>query len=329
VSSTEINEASRAQINLEAADWVTRLHDAEAHTKDHASFIVWVRRSKLHLAAFMAADDTFSRLEGIDLHRQWPLDSLRPQRPRWRAGFAVAAMVLIACVALYGLVRQDPHDIATRIGEQRVVKLSDGSVMMLNTQSRARIEYSAKERRVVLERGEALFTAARDTRRPFLVIANGTHIRALGTQFRVYQRASATTVTVIEGAVQVSTTPSSLGPTVPSQEISTSSARLSAGEQVDVDRGGHLLKHAAAPVSDVLAWRERQLVFRGTALAEIAAEFNRYNTAQIQIFDARAGRRKMSGTFDMDKPQALVAYLQKDETLRVDHDGDAWVVRRR
>ena len=53
--------------------------------------------------------------------------------------------------------------------------------------------------------GQALFTVAKDPRRPFVVSADHTRVRAVGTQFDVQKRTSGTTVTVLEGRVAILT----------------------------------------------------------------------------------------------------------------------------
>ena len=92
---------------------------------------------------------------------------------------------------------------ATAIGEQRSIELSDGSTVILNSKSKVRVRYSKTERLVDLLEGQALFHVAQDSVHPFIVSASGTRVRAVGTQFDVYQRRSSTTVTVLEGRVAI------------------------------------------------------------------------------------------------------------------------------
>jgi len=45
----------------------------------------------------------------------------------------------------------------------------------------------------------------------------------------------------------------------------------------------------------VLSWRQRRLVFRDATLADIAAEFNRYNHTQIHVEGDAARELRLSG----------------------------------
>jgi transmembrane sensor len=66
------------------------------------------------------------------------------------------------------------------------------------------VNFSARVRFVELVKGEALFEVRPDPRRPFTVTAGDASIRDVGTRFNVYRGADNTTVSVLEGEVQVS-----------------------------------------------------------------------------------------------------------------------------
>src|ERR1700742_1470396 len=101
--------------------------------------------------------------------------------------------LLVICLALVAALRVDtaqwislPGPIwiryTTQVGDVKRVLLTDGSAIDLNTDSEMRALVSATERQIELTKGEALFTVARDTNRPFSVRAGGATIDAVGTQ---------------------------------------------------------------------------------------------------------------------------------------------------
>jgi transmembrane sensor len=100
-----------------------------------------------------------------------------------------------------------------------------------------------------------------------------------------------------------------------------SASEITAGEQARVSAAGAIVKQTHADLQRAVAWRERRLVFRGDTLEDVAREFNRYNTLQIQIEDASVRDRRLTATFDADDPQSLVLFLQKSGDLRVDEHG--------
>jgi transmembrane sensor len=330
-------------------------------------FIEWVRQSADHLAAFLRADDTFCRLAGMDQSRRIDVDELRqrssnhikdqdrsfpaepaepPARKRHGQLLAWAASMLLAIAGAFIWVAMKRTPVyTTGIGEQLSVKLPDGSMMTLNTKSRATIEFTAEQRLVYLQTGEALFEVEHDERRPFMVRTPSAQVRDIGTRFNVYQhdtsgsnRDAATTVSVLEGVVQIAAAHraadseklQSGGSTMPttgpgSEPPEQSAIRLVAGEQANVSKIG-VTRAATEDVSDAVAWRARELVFHGTPLEDVAAEYNRYNAKKIRIHDPDIAQRRMSGTFSADRPQLLVLYLQNDSSVSVKVSGSDWII---
>jgi transmembrane sensor len=77
-------------------------------------------------------------------------------------------------------------DFSTALAQQREIRLSDGSTMLLNTASKATVFFSMREREVYLAHGEASFNVTHDADRPFLVRAGNNHrMQATGTRFDV------------------------------------------------------------------------------------------------------------------------------------------------
>lgn len=74
----------------------------------------------------------------------------------------------------------------TKFGERRTIVLSDGSTVILNSSSLLSVakDYN-QQNRVVKLSGEAFFEVAKDKARPFMVIANNTITKALGTSFKI------------------------------------------------------------------------------------------------------------------------------------------------
>jgi transmembrane sensor len=185
--------------------------------------------------------------------------------------------------------------------------LTDGSTVNLNSQSAIEIRFTSAERGVVLTKGEALFHVAKNAARPFIVTTGGTRVRAVGTEFDVYRKSTATIVSVLEGRVEVSQPPTSRSGRT-SEATTVERLLLTAGYRVAVTRagiGGSEEVDAAAAI----AWTQRQLIFDSASAADVAEEFNRYNSRQMIIDSDLAGLR-LSGVFSSTDPMAFVRFLQ-------------------
>jgi transmembrane sensor len=303
-----------------------------------------IQRSEIEALASQATGSTASSetmlppnvvsLHDSDLaaHARAPANSLSTSHWIRRAvtlAAGIAAISLAGWWAFEGPLSWRTY--TTKVGEQRALELEDGSVVNLNTDSQLKVRFSRSVRVLRLVAGEALFKVRHETERPFLVDAGDSMIRAIGTQFNVYRRVNGTIVSVLEGTVRIPRD-SPLTPTAPSNTASASvtnaaSAQASAGETVDVSQG-RLIKHRQVNTADVVAWRQRRLVFHDDTLLEIAAEFNRYNrTPQLEVEGAQAQQHRFAGTFDADAPEALLATLRSDESLVIERGLDRIVIR--
>lgn len=344
------------RLDEQAAEWLLRLEFEPSEATERA-FRAWLEGSADHMQALLEMTAVDRNLTGLDANRIIDLerliadvraegtatvvalpdsvssraeDSSSPPPPtlaaRWRVP-AIAAAFAGVCVVVAMLVgpRLGTTSYATTIGEQRSMKLDDGSIVQLNTRSRVEVSYSDRWRDVRLIDGEALFTVEHDPDRPFRVITDTTVVRAVGTQFNVYRRGDSTTVAVVEGRVSVSDSESGQA----AGHGAAAPLLLSAGEIAAVSNSGAVTKQADDAVARAITWRQRQLSFDHDSLAYVAEQFNRYNKIQIQIADAEVRERQLDGVFDADQPEALLAFLALDRSLRFERSQHAIVIHKR
>ncbi|MBS0421414.1 MAG: FecR domain-containing protein [Proteobacteria bacterium] len=336
----------------EAAQWLFRLK-TEDTPATHAEFAAWVRKGAGNLQEFLFAQAIWREFDGIDpaVHAHFAASndesdssvvslaaarvkaSPPPSPPKqrrtlsWAAGLAAcAALVAIFWIALSP---KDSRIYTTDVGDQKAIKLSDGSVVNLNTQSKVEVRYSARQRIIRLIRGEALFAVEKDPERPFVVITDNARIRAVGTQFNVYRSSqSQTRVTVLDGVVQVSENEAAAknAPVGADQTV-----RLAAGDEAEVgtSEGMGIVRNVVPNVQRSVAWRARRLVFPGTAVSDIANEFNRYNHLRIRVEGDALRQRRMSGVFDADDPTPLIKFLSADPNVIVTKTADEVLIQPR
>ena len=220
---------SRDVTEQAAEAWETFQGTDEASPSEHRDFDDWMRRSPEHVEAYLRVFRTMHTLRSQDIrwpdtpaetlirearsYMDRPVTTLREESPerfdspqrrfaRARLAFALAA-TLFAAIAVAWFIMMSPQTFETRFGEQRFVRLDDGSGVTLNTASRIEVRFQKGHRFIRLVRGEALFEVAHDPVRPFDVYTGKTILRAVGTRFNVDMRADRTTVTVLEGVVSL------------------------------------------------------------------------------------------------------------------------------
>jgi len=254
-----------------------------------------------------------------------------PAGRKWRAATLVAVLVLGIALGVTYLSWPSTMTYQTVVGEQSSFTLQDGSVVFLNTNSKVRVGGLPAERHIELVRGEARFKVARDASRPFTVATATAAVRALGTVFNVRFDPLSTEVAVLEGQVEVTVARATEPPpevpvtankgSAAIQSAAVQRIRLAAGERAAVTQRG-IQANAGPPIESVMAWTERRLVFRDQPLDAVIQEFNRYRMHPLVLDDPALAALRISGVFDLNDPESLIAYLGTYETVRVDRRSD-------
>ena len=289
---------SSAQIEQQAAIWAARL-DARALTPaEQADLDAWLSGDSRRLGAWAMARAALARVElaqaSGSTHPAARIPWLTRRFLLRGAGMALAASA-VGAVAL-GLWNDGDH-YATGKGEMLRIALSDGSIVNLNTASEMDVQFTDRQRTIILRGGEALFAVAKDASRPFVVIAGDARVRAVGTAFTVRHEARRPVdVIVSEGVVEVS-------------EARAAPVRVSQGTRAVVDPRAATPIETAAIASDTieqeLYWREGKIAFRDTTLASAAAQFARYNDEHIVIADPVLAQETITGLFIANDPRGF------------------------
>ena len=77
------------------------------------------------------------------------------------------------------------NEYETEVGEHSMVTLTDGSELILNTNTLVQVHYTATHRLLTLQRGEMHVRVAKDEDRPLSVLAGNSIVQAVGTEFNV------------------------------------------------------------------------------------------------------------------------------------------------
>ena len=323
---TEVVPLSDQDGLIETANrWVLRLDEGLSAT-DEVALREWLSADPEHLAVFLEAAKAWdesavlARLADI-----FPRTSTTPQRrARWALPAAATALAIVVGIAT---VERLPHlsfdttqriessaqVLNTAIGEQKTMALTDGSVVVLNTDSEIRVAFSPDARVLHLLRGEIHVSVADDPSRPFSVVAGDHVVQAIGTSFSVEitpdQRVD---LLVTEGTVVVGIhAPGSRPEAAPPVLAQTEDNTVEAGEGLRMGDINSVVMPVTAEEIDVkLAWRYGSLMFSSEPLESALTEMERYTTVRFVFVDEELKTRSVSGRFRAGDVEALLVALR-------------------
>lgn len=329
-----------SEIRLEASEWIARLNADRVSAEDRARFDAWRGAHAAHARAYQEVAATWRRLNSTgelvravassqafaESTRRAIRNSVRASRRR--AMLSIAATVGAAAVLTgwwLGAFSLPRTQFQTAIGEHAAVELPDGSSLELNSNSRARVDYTAQTRVIRLERGEAFFKVEHDVHRPFWVVAGGSWVRAVGTAFNVYVQPAGVRVTVSEGMVKVASNAASVSEAPSDAGLArVPVAVLKAGQQVNVNGAASEVR-AVMPMemTRLVSWRAGSVYFKTDRLIDVVEELGRYTTLKIVIEDDALRELRIGGTFETNTQgaEALLMTLEDGFGLQVRRDG--------
>lgn len=332
-------------IDRRAAEWFGR-REVGLSSQQEKEFQSWLEADERHAVHYRQFDDTWDLLDGLKaLNDRAPVKlnnwSTFPSWGRWVTVALAAAAAIAVAFTLWPRFGQSPnstHIAETQAGGMKMMELPDGSVVHLNADSFVSVQYSPKERRVVLSRGEAHFAVATNPDRPFIVTAGAVSVHAVGTAFNVRIDPGAVEVMVTEGKVRVDDSAKGQSLLAPDANELTGSAHpgsqlLIAGEKVSIPVVANIpapaVPAAISPeqIDLSLAWQTKMLEFDMTPLGDVVQVFNLHNTHQLVILDQALARRPFGGTFRADNYSVFVQLLEQRFGVVAERSGDRTVLK--
>jgi len=324
----EMNAAGlRPSLSDQVVTWLALLRSGRATPKDYANFQAWRDASPDHEEAWQQLTgglnsnapgrlgDAYPSGYAGEANAVAPMDipSLAPPPPArrllpGRRHFLGGVLALGACAAGAACVgmayssRSGPaSNASTQTGERRRYMLSDGSQLLLNARSRAKLEYTSSYRLLHLLEGAVSVSVQPDPSRPFLVRTAEGEVRAWDARYMVRQQMGRTLVVAHERDVEVKTG-------------SGSRLTVPAGTGTRFDTA-----HIGPPRSELLAdaaWEHGWIEANNRPLAEIVASLRPYRSGTLRVSLA-AGGLPVHGSYPLDDTDIALRALENNMPIRV------------
>jgi transmembrane sensor len=320
--------------------WLVRL-DAGASADDLQALGQWLNEDPSHLDVLMEMAAVWDQMSMLtELSEIFPLKSytnLQESRQQRRK-----LMMTVGATALGGLVvggfsllgwkfgglkgRDVKSSYQTAIGELQTVALPDGSEVLLNTNTLVEVVYAEHERNVFLQRGEALFTVAKDATRPFRVYAGNRMVEAIGTAFTVQRtEQNSLEVLVTEGKVNFVHLNKEVAPQeespVPAPIIDSDDILVAGEYAATKEDTGETVEKRSIQREEInvrLAWQYGMLLFQQEPLERVLREVSRYTTIRVETDEqVRSRNIQVNGYYRAGDVDSLLVAMQRNFKLNV------------
>jgi transmembrane sensor len=342
--SNVIELPNKEQIYEQASQWIAKL-DRNLTAVEQKKLQQWVQQNDEHRVVLFEMAKLWDNMDSLarlaDLFQ--PPATQKARRLPYFYGAAAASFVFAIMITLLNIGGEQTKPILaffspappqllldstyqTPIGEHSSVILPDGSHLVLNTNSRVKVKYTAEQRLFLLEQGEINIEVAHNKNRPLSVMARDKIVQALGTAFNVrIINDQEVELIVTDGKVLVGKRDQQLENIehIKTRRLPRDSMAISKGEKVML--GSHQENIAKVAVGDLdaeLSWRHGNIVFRGETLEQALIEISRYTSIEFEILDNDIKHERIAGLFKAGDVSGLLQTLDQNFNIHNERVGN-------
>lgn len=225
------------------------------------------------------------------------------------------AMVLVVSIGLF--LAQGAFAPATAYsaarGEDRKIDLADGTRLHLSGGTELSVRLTPWSREVMMARGEAYFDVAHERMRSFVVDTGSASVTVLGTAFDINLRNNGEReVRVYRGLVKVA--------------AGNGSWQVPAGEGVAL--AGTRVRSLGDVAGTQPGWLDGWFEAQDTSIEVLVEQANRRSERPIVLAEGGLGALLVSGRFQLDRPDEVLATLGAIHGLEWQDDGQRLVLYR-
>ncbi|MDC5850498.1 FecR domain-containing protein [Vibrio europaeus] len=297
----------------QASLWMARMWSEDVSEQDKRAFHLWRTRHPDNDYAwrqmeslqrkFTAVPDPQSGSKILGTYRQ---RVSRRQVLIW-GGVSLATMSLV--LSSDAALPQGETEYVSATGEVKPIQLSDGTVVVLNTASRIRVDFNQHQRIIRLMEGEVMVTTGHHLT-PFSVVTPHGSVMPIGTKFSVRLAQQQTRVSVFEGEV------------IAKPEQQNEGQHLLAGEKSEFNTYRYEEKQSLLATEAL--WLDEKIIAKDTPLPLFISELSRYRRGVIKVAPELSSIR-ISGVYSTRDTEQALANLAQILPIEVNFRTRFWV----
>lgn len=255
-------------------------------------------------------------------NRKYSIGSHRNQSKIFAYSIVAAAVVLIAFLFFQYIPEVDNtseaqitmQEIVTKKGQRTTFRLSDGTRVQLNNDSRIEIpaEFMDAFREVYLD-GEAFFEVMHNQDKPFIVHSKDAFTKVLGTKFgvRAYPEEDQVQVVVAEGKVALGS----------QKQVNRQSEFIARNEIGILSENGQTYVSPVANMDRYLGWKDGQLVFDDTPMREVKPQLERWYDITCTLVDSSLDSRLLTASFNNEPMTEVLSVIALSLNMKFEREG--------
>ncbi|MFR3331931.1 MAG: FecR family protein [Odoribacter splanchnicus] len=213
--------------------------------------------------------------------------------------------------------KQTFNELSTPRGGEFEIRLSDGSRVFMNAESKLRypVKFMETIREVWLE-GEAWFDIKKNPDCPFIVHTSETGITVLGTEFTVsaYPQEEITQITLVNGKVNI--------------EANGKKTVLNPDQQFTFDRNTKIQEVKTVDAALSIAWKEGVLNFKSLPLTKLTQRLARWYDVDFIFENPELGQLEFSGAFKKyNELRYILNIIEKTTEVKFKMQGKTIIVK--
>jgi transmembrane sensor len=297
-----------ADLKAQAIDWLVAL---DCGTADEQAFTTWRDSDPRHASVFAQVAATWRRTADPQLAMLLDMDAPpslvdepapAPRMSRRAVAAGAAAMLGVGGAGAF-LAWPRRSYAATAVGERRTLRLPDGSLAMLNTDTRVAWQFD-RDRHLWVERGEAALLV-RAGQKPFRLYSDPLEAELSDGKFNLRIAPEGGQLLVVAGKATAT-------------RRGMAAETIGAGSALTVaDGAARVSRWSSDALAAATAWEQGRIVFNGMPLDRAIAEFNRYLPEKIVLRQSDLAATRLGGTFQIDDPDSFLLALR--EGFAIDH----------
>lgn len=222
--------------------------------------------------------------------------------------------LLLAGILAIFLNKKDNEIISLKTTNQTLEKtLPDGSVVFLNMNTNLSYpaDFEGNTREIKLS-GEAFFKVQRDESKPFIIHANGSNIRVLGTSFNVKAYTKNVKVSVESGRVEF--------------KHEKKQTFLVKGEEAEFEAEKDTIKRAATLDKNTFAYKTKTFVFEDSSLEHIIKVLSENYHTKIVLQNNNIKACRLTTTFNNETLPNALNVIAETLNLKVTPEGEKYII---